>query len=113
MMAHNGHAAGEVSLATSNDIALPETDLATHAGEQIFGISRYVDDDSDRLKNDLDSMHTFSASPPSYETIHPDWVGKFSALMCSKHLGGLSGDGTRALRPANSNAFADHLAIAT
>ena len=45
-------------------LILPDTDLATHAGEQIFGVSRYSEEDPDQSRNDLDSMHTFSAPPP-------------------------------------------------
>ena len=43
-------------------------------------------------------MHTFSAVPPGHENIHPDWIGRFSAAMCAKHLGGMEGDGARALQ---------------
>ena len=64
----------------------------SHAGEQIFGVSRYTDE-LDPTDNDLDSIHTFSAQMPDRDRIHPDWVGKLSATKCSKHLHGLSGDG--------------------
>ena len=45
-------------------LALPDDDLAMHAGEQIFGVSRYSEEDPDRSRNDLGSMHTFSAVSP-------------------------------------------------
>ena len=57
-------------------------------------------------------MHTFSAIPPSRENIHPDWVGKLTAVMCAKHLGGLEGDGTSALRPPLTQASSNHMTIA-
>ena len=41
-------------------LILPDTDLATHAGEQISGVSRYSDEDPGQSRNDLGSMHTFS-----------------------------------------------------
>ena len=83
-------------------LILPDNDLAMHAGEQIFGVSRHSEEDPDQSRNDLDSMHTFSAVSPDHENIHPDWIGRFSAAMCSKHLGGMEGDGARALRPSFS-----------
>ena len=93
-------------------LTLPDNDLAMHAGEQIFGVSRYFEEDPDRSRNDLDSMHTFSAVSPDHENIHPDWIGRFSATMCSKHLGGMEGDGVRALRPSRAQADANYMTIA-
>ena len=83
-------------------LTLPDNDLAMHAGEQIFGVSRYSEEDPDQSRNDLDSVHTFSAIPPDHENIHPDWIGRFSAAMCAKHLGSTEGDGVGALRPTAS-----------
>ena len=57
-------------------------------------------------------MHTFSTVPPDRESIHPDWVGKLTAVMCAKHLGGLVGDGTSALRPPLTQAYLNHMTIA-
>ena len=89
-----------------------DTDLAAHAGEQIFGVSRYSDDDPDGSRNDLDTIHTFPAAPPDHGSIHPDWVDKITASMCEKHLGGLVGDGIRALRPPLKRASPNHMAVA-
>ena len=75
----------------SEAITLSEHDITVHAGEQIFGVSRYTDE-LDPTDNDLNSIHTFSAQMPDRDRIHPDWVGKISAKNCSKHLHGLSGD---------------------
>ena len=86
--------------------------MAAHAGEQIFGVSRYSDDDPDGSRNDLGTIHTFSAAHPDHESIHPDWVGKLTATMCEKHLGGLVGDGARALRPSLTRALPSHMTIA-
>ena len=66
----------------------------------------------DGSRNDLDTMHTFSAAPPDHDNIHPDWVDKITAAMCEKHLGGLVGDGTRALRPPLTRALPSHMTIA-
>ena len=93
-------------------LALPDDDLAMHAGEQIFGVSRYSEEDPDQSRNDLDSMHTFSAASPDHENIHPDWIGRFSAAMCSKHLGGMNGDGEQALRPHRTRADPNYMTIA-
>ena len=93
-------------------LILPDNDLAMHAGEQIFGVSRYSEEDPDQSRNDLGSMHTFSAVPPDHENIHPDWIGRFSAAMCAKHLGGMEGDGARALRPSLAQANASYMTVA-
>ena len=93
-------------------LALPDGDLAMHAGEQIFGVSRCSEEDPDRSRNDLGSMRTLSAVSPDHENIHPDWIGRFSATMCSKHLGGMEGDGVRALRPSRAQADANYMTIA-
>ena len=95
-----------------NALTLPDDGLAMHAGEQIFGVSRYFEEDPDRSRNGLDSMHTFSAVSPDHENIHPDWIGRFSATMCSKHLGGMEGDGVRALRPSRAQANANYMTVA-
>jgi hypothetical protein len=50
--------------------------------------------------------------PPDHENIHPDWIGRFSATMCSKHLGGMEGDGARALRPSRAQADPSYMTIA-
>ena len=89
-----------------------DNDLAMHAGEQIFGVSRYSEEDPDQSRNDRDSIHTFAAAPPDHENIHPDWIGRFSAAMCSKHLGGMEGDGIRALRPSRAQANPNFMTIA-
>ena len=91
-MTHNQTLLGpQLQPPTQSDVlALSETDLATHAGEQIFGVSRYSDDDPDGSRNDLGTMHTFSAAPPNHESTHPDWVYKLTATVFSKHLGGPS-----------------------
>ena len=77
-----GHASDMMPPTQRDALALPDDDLAMHAGEQIFGVSRYSEEDPDRSRNDLDSM-TFSAASPDHENIHPDWIGRFSATMCS------------------------------
>ena len=69
MMTHNQTLLGPQPPAQSDVLALSESDLATHAGEQIFGVSRYSDDDPDGSRNDLGTMHTFSAAPPDHESL--------------------------------------------
>ena len=93
-------------------LILPDNDLTMHAGEQIFGVSRYSEEDPDQSRNDLDSMHTFSAVPPDHESIHPDWIGRFSAAVSAKHLGGMEGDGAKALRPSLAQANASYMTVA-
>ena len=95
-----------------NAPTLPDDGLAMHAGEQIFGVSRYFEEDPDRSRNDLDSMHTFSAPPHDHENIHPYWTGRCSATMCSKHLGGMEGDGARPFRPSRAQANANYMTVA-
>ena len=55
----------------SEAITLSEHEITAHAGEQIFGVSRYTDE-LDPTDNDLDSIHTFSAQMPDRDRIHPD-----------------------------------------
>ena len=112
MMTHNQTLLGPHPPAQSDVLAISESDLATHAGEQIFGVPRYSDDDPNGSRNDLGTVHTLSAAPPDHESIHPDWVDKLTAAVCDKHLGGLVGDGTRALRPSFTRASPNHMAIA-
>ena len=95
----HGHIGTTMPPTQTDALTLPDNDLAMHAGEQIFGVSRYSEEDPGQSRNDLGSMHTFSAVPPDQENIHPDWIGRFSAAMRAKHLGGMEGDGARALRP--------------
>ena len=111
MMAHDQTLLGPQPPAQSKTLVISESDLATHAGEQTFGVSRYSDDDPDGSRNDLDTMHTFSAAPPDHESIHFDWVDKLTVAMCDKHLGGLVGDGARALRPSLTRASPNHMTI--
>ena len=99
------------STAPSAALTLTESDLAAHAGEQIFGVSRYSDDDPDRSRNDLGSMHTFPAAHPNRKSIHPGWVGKLTVPVGAKYLGGLVGDETSALCPPLTQAFLNHMAI--
>ena len=95
----------------SEAITLSEHDITAHAGEQIFGISRYTDE-LDPSDNDLDSIHTFSAQMPDRDRIHPDWVGKISATTCSKHLNGLSGDGPLVFQQMKKGDHSDNITIA-
>ena len=114
MMAHEQGLVGP-RLPTPTPLATfdtSDTNLAAHAGEQIFGVSRYSDEDPEGSRNDRDTMHTFSAAPPDHENIHPDWVDKMTAIMCEKHLGGLEGDGVQALRPPLKHAFPNYMTIA-
>ena len=111
-MAQNQTLLGPQPLNRLATLVIPDTDLAAHAGEQIFGVSRYSDDDPDSSRNDIDTMHAFSAAPPDHENIHPDWVDKLTATVCEKHLGGLVGNGARALRPSLKRASPNHMAIA-
>ena len=89
-------------------ITLSEHDITAHAGEQIFGVSRYTDE-LDPTDNDLDSIHTFPAQMPDRDRIHPDWVGKISAKTCSKHLHGLSGDGALVFQQTKKGDHSDIL----
>ena len=93
MMTHEQTLLGPQPPTPLATLTTSDADLAAHAGEQIFGVSRYSDEDPDGSRNDLDTMHTFSAAPPNHENIHPDWVDRITATMCEKHLGGLVGDG--------------------
>jgi hypothetical protein len=97
--------------ASSEAITLSEHDITAHAGEQIFGVSRYTDD-LDPNDDDLDSIHTFSAQMPDRDRIHPDWVGKISATNCSKHLNGLSGDGPSVFQQTKKGDHSDNITIA-
>ena len=97
--------------ASSEAITLSEHDITAHAGEQIFGVSRYTDD-LDPNDDDLDSIHTFSAQMPDRDRIHPDWVGKISATNCSKHLNGLSGDGPSVFQQMKKGDHSDNITIA-
>ena len=86
MMAHEQTLLGPRPPTPLGALATSDTDLAAHAGEQIFGVSRYSDEDPDGSRNDLGTMHTFSAAPPDHESIHPDWVDKITAAMCENTL---------------------------
>ena len=95
----------------SEAITLSEHDITAHAGEQIFGVSRYTGE-LDPTDNDPDSIHTFSARMPDRARIHPDWVGEISAKTCSKHLHGLSGDGTLVFQQTKKGDHSDNITIA-
>ena len=59
MMAHEQALLGPRPPTPLGTLATSDTDLAAHAGEQIFGVSRYSDEDPDGSRNDLGTMHTF------------------------------------------------------
>ena len=97
--------------AQSEATALREHVATAHAGQQIFGVSRYADE-LDPSDNDLDSIHTFPAQLPDRDRIHPDWVGKITATTCSKHLNGLSRDGHLVFNQMKKGDQSDHITIA-
>ena len=82
MMAHDQALLGPRPPTPLETLVTSDTDLAAHAGEENFGVSRYSDDDPDGSRNDLGTMRTFSAAPPDHENIHPDWVDKLTATKC-------------------------------
>ena len=92
--------------AQSEATTLSERDITAHAGEQIFGVSRYTGE-LNPTDNDLNSIHTFPAQMPDRDRIHPDWVGKNSAATCSKHLNGLSGDGPSVFQQTKKGDHSD------
>ena len=49
---------------------------------------------------------------PDRDRIHPDWVGRISATNCSKHLHGLSGDGTLVFQQTKKGDYSDNITIA-
>ena len=53
----------------SDTLVLPDTDLAAHAGEQIFGVSRYSEEDPDPVAVPSQSQYQFALAMRAAEEL--------------------------------------------